>query len=235
MAGVFVAQAILGMILVAGSIAFQETLTSRASGSVLQTLGRLGVVLKNRAFTSLLVIFSMVSLTTLAFISYSSYIYQETFRQSSQVYSCYFAFNAAGYLAGPFIYLKLSTRFKRSSIISASFAAMVLGGFLVFALWRLAPWVFALAMLPGSMVASCTRPPSTYLMLDEQRGDAGSASALISSFQMVMGTAGMIIVSFHLGNRVLLIGGLNIIFGVVCGGLWLTLTRTPLLRGARDS
>lgn len=233
--GVFVAQAILGVIMVAGSIAFQETLKSRSSGSVLHTLGRLGVVLKNPAFASLLVIFSMVSISSMAFISSSSYIYQETFRQSSQVYSYYFALNAVGFLAGPFTYFKLSERFDRSRIINACFATLILSGLLVFTLGRVAPWVFALAMLPASMVASGTRPPSTHLMLDQQKGDAGSASALMSSCQMVMGSAGMIIISFPFANRVLVIGGLNIIVGLMCGALWLSLTRTPLLREARNS
>ena len=231
--GVFVAQAILGVVAVAGAIAFRETLEYRGSGSLLYTLGRLGVVLKNPGFSSLLVVFSMMSITTMAFISSSSYIYQETFLQSSRVYSYYFAFNAMGYLAGPLIYLKLSARFARSAIITVCFAVVVLSGILIFGVGQAAPWAFALAMLPASVVASGLRPPSTYLMLEQQKEDAGSASALMSSSQMVMGTVGMIIISLHLGDRVLLIGVLNVVLGLVCGGLWLGMTHRPLLSAAR--
>jgi DHA1 family bicyclomycin/chloramphenicol resistance-like MFS transporter len=51
---------------------------------------------------------------------------------------------------------------------------------------------------------------------------------------MVMGTVGMIIISFRIGNPVLLIGVLNVAIGLVCGGLWLGMTRWPLLRAVRD-
>ena len=67
--GVFVTQAILGVIVVAGSVAFRETLESRSAGSIVHTIGRLAVVLKNPGFTALLIIFSMMSITMIAFVS----------------------------------------------------------------------------------------------------------------------------------------------------------------------
>ena len=71
------------------------------------------------AFAALLIIFSMISIATLAFISSSSYIFQDAFGLSSQVFSYYFTFNAAGMLLGPYIYIRLSARFKRFGIVSA--------------------------------------------------------------------------------------------------------------------
>jgi MFS transporter, DHA1 family, multidrug resistance protein len=233
--GVFVAQAILGIIIVAGSIAFRETLESRNNGNIVHTLGRLAVVLKNPGFTALLIIFSMISIIMMAFVSSSSYIYQNTFRLSSQVYSYYFAFNALGLLIGPLIYMKLSTRFSHFSIINACFAIMILSGLLVCTIGRFRPWIFAMAFLPSSIVASCTRPPGTFLMLDQHKGDTGSASSLISSFQTVMGSIGMIIISFDLGNRVQVVGMISIIIGLLCGGLWLTVTKRPFLSKVRES
>jgi MFS transporter, DHA1 family, multidrug resistance protein len=233
--GIFVAQAILGMMVIAGAVAFRETLESRHGGSIAYTLGRLVVVLGNPAFASMLLIFSMMSITTMAFISSSSYIYQETFRLSSQVYSYYFAIYAAGLMVGPLIYVRLSARFKRVPIINACFAVMVASGILVSLLGRFGPWTFAIALLPASIAISCMRPPSIYLMLDQQKGDSGSASSLMSSSLTVMGSIGMIIVSFPLGGRVQMIGALNIIFGLLCGGLWLAATRRPLLEKVRDS
>jgi len=232
--GVFVAQVIIGVIAFTGAVVFQETLKLRSRGNLINTLGRLVVVLKNPGFSSLLIIFSMTAIPGMAFISSSSYIYQDTFRLSSQVYSYYFAFNAAGMLIGPLLYMRLSAQFKRFSIINACFAAMILSGFLVCALGRLGPWVFAVLLLPATIVGSCTRPPSTYLMLEQQKGDAGSASSLMSSCATVMGSVGMIIVSLGLGNLVLIVGALNIIFGLLCGGLWLAVTKRPFLNVVRE-
>jgi DHA1 family bicyclomycin/chloramphenicol resistance-like MFS transporter len=233
--GVFVAQAIIGVLVVAGSVAFRETLESRTNDNIVHTIGRLAVVLKNRGFTALLIIFSMVSITILAFVSSSSYIYQDTFRLSSKVYSYFFAFNAAGLLIGPLIYMRLSARFSRFSLINACFAVMILSGLLVCVMGRFGPWIFAIALLPATIVASCTRPPSTFLMLDQHKGDSGSASSLISSFQTVMGSIGIMIVSFNLGNRVQVVGAINIIIGLLCGVLWLTVTKKPFLSKVRET
>lgn len=233
--GVFITQAILGATVFACSVVFQETLKSRNNGNIMHTIGRLAVVLKNPGFTSLLIIFSMMSITSMAFISSSSYIYQDTFKLSSQVYSYYFAFNAAGMLIGPLIYMKLSVRFKRFSIINACFAVMILSGILVCVLGQFGPWTFAVALLPATIVGSCTRPPSTFLMLYQQKGDTGSASSLMSSFATVMGSLGMIIISFDLGNLVQVVGTLNIIFGLLCGGLWLNVTKRPFLNKVIES
>jgi DHA1 family bicyclomycin/chloramphenicol resistance-like MFS transporter len=233
--GVFIAQAILGVMVVAGSIMFRETLESRNNGSTVRTIVRLAVVLKNPGFTSLLIIFSMISITMMAFVSSSSYIYQDNFKLSSQVYSYYFAFNAMGLLIGPLIYLKLSARFSRFSIINACFLVMIFSGFMVFTMGQLKPWIFAMALLPASIVASCARPPATFLMLDQHKGDAGSASSLISSFQTVMGSIGMVIISLNLGNRVQVVGAINIIIGLLCGGMWLTVTKMPFLSNIRKS
>lgn len=232
--GVFVAQAIIGILVVTGSVAFRETLKSRNSGNIIQTFGRLAVVLKNRGFTALLIIFSFVSITVMAFVSSSSYIYQETFRLSSQVYSYFFAFNAAGLLIGPLIYMRLSARFSRFSIINACFTVMILSGFLVFLMGRSGPWVFAIVLLPATIVASCVRPPGTFLMLDQHKGDSGSASSLISSFQTVMGSIGIMLVSLNPGNHVQVVGAINIIIGLLCIILWLILTKRPFLSKVRE-
>ena len=225
----FAAQAVVGMVVVALSIAYEETLEKRGTGDVMRTLGRLAVVLRNPAFTSLLIIFSMVSITTMAFISSSSYIYQDTFALGSQVYSFYFAFNAAGLLAGPLLYMRLATRFSRSAIVSTGFGIMALSGLLVVALGGRAPWAFALTLLPATIVASCVRPPGTFLMLEQQQDDAGSASALMSACQMVMGSVGMVIISFDWGSRVRAVGMVDIVFGLLCGGLWLVAGRRQSL------
>ncbi|MCR4429725.1 MAG: multidrug effflux MFS transporter [Tepidanaerobacteraceae bacterium] len=232
--GVFVTQALLGMAAFAAALAFRETLEARSSGSLIHTIGRLGVVLKNPGFTSLLIIFSMLSITFMAFISSSSYIYQDVFLLSSQVYSYYFAFNAAGMLVGPLIYLRLSARFRRFSIINACFGVIILSGILIYTLGNSCPQAFAIMLLPATIATSCTRPPSTFFMLEQQKEDAGSASSLMSSFATVMGSVGMVIVSFFPGNLVKIVGAVNIIFGMICGLMWLAATKKPFLSRVRE-
>ena len=231
--GVFVAQGIVGLGVLAGAVVFVETIDSRSGVGVVRTMGRLGVVIRNRAFATLLVIFSLTSIAMMSFIASSSYIYQDVFGLSSGTFSLFFAFNAGGMLIGPLLYVWLGGRFRRFTIITACFAVMCLSGLLVFTFGPLAPLVFAPLLLPATIATSCLRPPSVFLMLEQQQTDAGAASALMGSLGMVMGSVGMVIVSVLPGSLIQAVGGLNVTIGAVCGGAWLLATRTPLLRPIR--
>ena len=231
--GVFVAQAIVGLGVVCGALVFVETIDSRSGVSIVRTMGRLGVVIGNRAFATLLVIFSLTSIAMMSFIASSSYIYQDFFGLSSGSFSLFFAFNAIGMLIGPLLYVWLGGRFRRFSIINACFAVIFLSGVLVFTFGRLAPLVFAPLLLPATIATSCLRPPSVFLMLEQQQTDAGAASALMGSFAMIMGSVGMTIVSVLPGGLIQAVGALNVTIGAVCGASWLLATRTPLLRAVR--
>lgn len=228
--GIFFAQAVLGVLVVAGSLAFQETIELKNSNaSLAHMIGRLGVVLKNPGFAALLIIFSVVNIAFMAFISSSSYIYQDNFGLSSQEYSYFFTFNAVGMLIGPFLYVRLSSWFSRFSIINGCFLITILSGMLVYAFgWR-SPWIFAVAILPATMATSCVRPPSTYLMLEQQKADTGSVSALMSSFAIAMGSIGMLLASASPQHLVQIVGGINILVGLLCGGAWLAATKSPFL------
>lgn len=231
--GIFFALALLGVLVVAGALAFQETLASKTSGSIFHALGRLRVVLKNPGFTTLLFIFSVLGIAFLSFITLSSYIYQDTFGLSSQEFSYFFAFNASGLLLGPLVYMRVSKHFKRFTIITACFTIMILGGTLVCTVGRLSPWAFALTLLPAMIAGSCTRPPGTYLMLEQQKGDTGSASSLISSCATIFGSIGMALASFGTGSLILVVGGFYVALGLLCGGTWLIVTKKPYLNSLR--
>jgi DHA1 family bicyclomycin/chloramphenicol resistance-like MFS transporter len=227
--GAFVAQAILGFLVLAGAVAFRETVTMRLTGNPLASLKRLGTVLRNRAFAHLLVNFSLLAMAGLAFITSSSYIYEVTFGLTSQVYSYFFALFAAGMAAGAPIYVWLSRRFERTTIITGCFGVSAASGLLVLLLGRLGPWPLILSLLPLSICISCLRPPGTYLMLAQHEGDAGSVSGLMNASNMVMGSIGMVVVSLELWSRVELIGALALGLALLSLGLWLGLGG-PLVR-----
>ena len=230
--GTFWAQAGLGVLVLAMTVAFEETLQARNTGSPLASLRRLGVVLKHRTFAYLLLIFSPVSIFAMAFVSSSSYVYQETFGVSSQVFSFFFAIFAVGLAIGPLIYIRLSRSWRRTSIITGCFGVIALGGLLVLLVGARGPWAYILAVLPSSIALSCMRPPAVYLMLDQHEADAGSVSALMGSSHMVMGSIGMVIVSLpFLGGRVEILGVLTLVVGLLSGGVWLGIGQ-PLVRAA---
>jgi DHA1 family bicyclomycin/chloramphenicol resistance-like MFS transporter len=73
--GVFLALTVIGLLALAGSIALQETIVKRNTGSILQALSKLRTVARNPGFSSLLILFSLPSISAMAFIASSSYIY----------------------------------------------------------------------------------------------------------------------------------------------------------------
>jgi DHA1 family bicyclomycin/chloramphenicol resistance-like MFS transporter len=218
--GTFMAQAILGLVVLAGAIAFRETIGTRLTGNPLASLKRLGIVLTNRSFVYLLINFSLLGTAGMAFIASSSYIYEETFGVSSQVYSYFFALFAVGMAAGAQLYVRLSRRFSRTKILMGCFAVSAASGALVLFIGPLGPWPFILALLPMPIAFSCMRPPAVHLMLAQHEGDAGSVSALMSSTFTVMASIGMIVVSMNLWGRVELVGALTLGLAVVSGVMW---------------
>ena len=231
--GTFYAQMILGAVVVIMTLLYTETLVEKVGLSVVKTMGRLFVVLRNIRFTVLLLIFSSASICFLAFVSASAYIYQNVFGLSEQAYSGFFAFNAAVMVVGPFLYIRLSARFSRFKLINFSFVVMFIAGILVCTVGRLSPWAFALTLLPSTLMGSFATPPGRFLMLSQQTRDTGSASALINAAGTIMGSIGMTVTSFNIGNLVIVIGALNVILGLLCGLAWLFFTGRPFLRDVR--
>jgi len=228
--GVFFALAGVGLLALAGSIALQETVDKRYTGSMLQAVARIGKVARNPGFSSLLALFSLLSVSTLAFIASSSYIYIDGFGLSEQAYSYYFALNAFGMIGGPMLYMKVSRKVSRRSIVIACFALVSLSGLLVATLGGLSPWIFAALLLPSTIASSAVRTPGANLMLEQQKEDTGSAAALMSCFGIFMGSIGMTIISLGWSNTILVLGVMNILMGLACTALWLLISERPFVK-----
>lgn len=225
--GVFLVQMIIGCVALAGAFALQETIRHKSSGTVIRTIGRLGVVLRNPDFTSLLITFSMISISTMAFISSSSYIFQNSFKLSREAYGVYFAFNSMGMILGPLLYIGLSNFFKRNVIINLGFAVMAVSGLMVCVFGDGSPWLFAVALFPATIAGSCIRPPGVNLMLEQQKENTGSVSSLITSFTTIMGSIGIIIVSFDWRSQIVVVGALTLLLGIISGCAWLYISNQP--------
>ncbi|PWB56270.1 MAG: MFS transporter [Anaerolineales bacterium] len=210
--GIFWTLTGIGVVALVGSLLFEESIAQRTYGMLNENLGRLARVLQNRGFTYLLLLFSLGAISTMAFIASSTFIYQDGFNLSEQTYSFYFALNALGMIAGPMIFLWLSRRFNAVSIIWACFATIATSGLLVCILGNLQPWIFALCILPASTAGSCIRPPSSNLMLEQQKGDTGAVSSLMSCAGLLMGSIGIQLISLPWTNTIIALG--IITFGI---------------------
>lgn len=210
-----------GCVAIAVSTLLQETLEKKYEGSVIDSLGRLVVVLKNPGFSSLLWVFSMALVPMMAFLASSSYIYINNFGLSEQAFSYFFAMNAVFAMTGPFMYLKLSKRFPPTSIITLSFVTLGLSGVLVISFGYISPLAFGLAVVPATISITIMRPPGTNIMLEQQKQDNGPAASLISFCAMVMGSLGMVYISLDWTNQILALGLAQLFVGLFSGALWL--------------
>ncbi len=232
--GAFYTQAIIGVVVVALALMYTETIHRKGTGNIIKTMGRLFVVLRDRRFTALLLIFSASSITFMAYISVSSYIYQDIFGLSEQMYSYLFSFNAAMMFVGPILYIRLSAKFSRFALVNAAFIITIAAGILISTVGHLGPWAFLLSLLPATIMGSFVAPPSRYLMLSQvPEGDSGSASAIMMAVSSIAGSAGMTAASLNLGDLVLVVGGLNIVISLICSGALIFFTSRPFMRDLR--
>lgn len=230
--GVFWSLAGIGVVALIGSLLFEETSPERTNEMLLPSLGRLGRVLQNRGFAFLLVLFSLGSAATFAYIASSTYIYQNTFLLSGQEYSFYFSLNALGMIAGPMIFLWLSKRFHTESIIRACFAVTFLSGLLVCLLGSGQPWLFALCILPALTAGSCLRPGAANMMLEQQKGDTGAVSSLMNCAGLLMGSLGMQLISLPWNSTIVALGVMTFTAAAISLIAWpLALARVVRLPG----
>jgi len=209
--GVFFALSAVGAAALLGALALQETIQARSTGGLLASFTRLGKVLQNRGFTLLMLLFSLGSISGMAYVASSTYIYQDGFGLSSQAYSFYFAMNAIGLVSGPMLYMRISRRFHPESIIRTCFMVSAVSGILLILIGHVQPWVFFLCLLPSSIAGSCMRPPATNLMLEQQKGDTGSMASVMSCTGMLFGSLGMTLISLPWGSTVAALGTMTLL------------------------
>ncbi|MEZ8284075.1 hypothetical protein BCU17_02320 [Vibrio splendidus] len=217
----FVTLAIFGAFASVLALCYRETLESKYQGSIFRSWGRLAVVMKNRSFIKLLVIFSITPMALMGFLAAGSYIYINDFGLIEQQFSYAFAFNALCASFGPTLYMKLSYRVSVQKVISACFALLAIAGIFTLTVGGLSPWFFMFIAAPATLMVIIMRVPGTNLMLNQQDHDTGSAVALIQFFSMICGSLGMVLVSIRPDSLIENLGFIQLSVGTLGGLMWL--------------
>lgn len=217
----FVTLAVFGAFASVLACCYRETLETKYQGSVFRSWGRMGVVMKNRSFVKLLVIFSIIPMALMGFLAAGSYIYINDFGLTEQQFSYAFAFNALCASFGPTLYMKLSYRVSVQKVISACFALLAIAGIFTLTVGGLSPWFFMFIAAPATLMVIIMRVPGTNLMLNQQDHDTGSAVALIQFFSMICGSLGMVLVSIRPESLIENLGFIQLSVGTLGGLMWL--------------
>lgn len=228
--GVFVLFTLVGVVSLAVGLLLEETLREKTDVHVFKTVARLGTVARNRSLMQLLLLFAIMQVPFLGFITSSSFIYVDGFGVSEKVYSWYFAANAVFLLLGPMVYLQLNRFMSYRTILTLGYVVISFSGLAVMLFGVRGPNLFCLLLIPASLFANVTGPPRTSLMLEQIDGDTGSAVSLISSTQMVFGSIGMFVMPLVSGFRIQFLGGAYLVFGLITLIGWNVLYRMPHIR-----
>lgn len=223
--GLFVILAAGGLSGFALGFLLKETLAARLETSPLHSLGRIGFVLQDRGFRSLLLIFSLAAMPFMAFLASSAFIYEKMFGATSQEYSYFFALNAFFSLAGPLLYTRFLRRLPHFLFLCASFGAIFCSGLLLCLYGSLGTWFFALLFIPVTFAGSATRPVGAVLMMSQLDSDNGTVVALMSCSALFFGSLAMLLCSLGWHNLVQVVGGICLTSGCACLMLWLSANR----------
>ena len=228
--GVFLTLTIAGLLAVLGGLAMEETLKEKSTEGLLKTMGRLLVVAKNPGLLGLLMTFSLMGIPVMAYVSISSYIYQEDFGLNEGTFSLYFGIYAIFAVLGPLVYIRLSKYFHYRPIINICFGVIAVSGIFVMLLGSLSPTVFLLCIIPVSLANTMMRPPSANLMLEQQKTDTGAASSLINFTYTLFSSLGMTLISLNWHNRIVTLGALYSSCALLALLLWLFMYKSPRVK-----
>jgi MFS transporter, DHA1 family, multidrug resistance protein len=191
---IFVVLGIAGAVLfVAGALILGEThpVAARSTGGLKVTLGSFALLLKNGPFVGYTLVAGFVIGAMFAYISGASFVIEDVFHLSPQVFSAIFATNAAGIVVVSQISSMLASRLGPARLLSWGVCGSAIGaaGLVVsvtahFGLAGVLPALFVVVSAVGVVM-----PPATALAMAEYPHIAGSACGLFGVIQFVIGAA----------------------------------------------
>ena len=214
--------AVLGLICVGITLFLPETLEKerRVSGGMLPAMKGLWEVGKDRDFSILLLIISLICMPFFAFIAVCSYICMNYFGMTYMQYSLLYGGICVVSFTAPFVYLYLDKRFQSKNILLACFCLLALTTIGLVLFGKLSPLALFLVFLPYTYAEGISRPLGMVLLLNQHDDTSGAASALTNFATCIIGTLGTVIATMAWGNY---IDGLFWIFlgcFVVAFALW---------------
>jgi DHA1 family bicyclomycin/chloramphenicol resistance-like MFS transporter len=190
--GVFVVLTGIGLVLLLACLAwFDESLPPerRRPGSLGDTVRSFGQLLRDRAFAGYALSGGLAVAAMFAYISGSSFVLQDIFGLSPQLFGLVFGTNAFGIIAVGQLNRWLIGRFTPRSLLAVSLCTSTAGGLLllvaVLAGWGLPailPALFAVVASVGVVL-----PNTRALAMADYPDRAGTASALLGVLQFAIG------------------------------------------------
>ena len=201
--GVFVVLTAVGLIQLIATLIYKETLPRpQRIKSVLASFAKFPRLMKNRYFLGHCLVQCFVFGAFFSYLSGSSFVFQNIYQVSPQIYSLIFGGIGAGLLLAGVLPARLAGRVPDEKLLKYSLLVPLLGSTALLAgFWFSAPLLVILPILFITIVPLSVMGAASFsLALSRQGKNAGSASALLGFFSMILGAAMMPLVGIA-GNH----------------------------------
>lgn len=190
--GVFVVLSLIGVaMLLAVLFGLPETLPKerRQSGGMNETLSTFQRLLRDRIFIGYCLAQGLVTAAMFGYISGSSFVLQNIFHVSEQMYSLIFAINGVGIIIASQTTGRLAGRIKESSLLAFGLGLAGVSSIALLTVILTGGGLIAI-LIPLFFIVSCVGivGTSTFaLAMQSQSKSAGSASALLGLLPYILG------------------------------------------------
>lgn len=190
--GMFGVLTLIGvLILVLAAVSLQETHPRhrRSSEGFRVTVRQFGLLFHDRLFVLLLITSAASGVGFFTYLSMSSFVLQNHFGLTPQLFSFVFAANALSSMAGAQVSRFLVARLGPARMYLLGYGLTLLAAATLFAGAVLAapPWLFLVFLAGYLMTGGMISPNTTTLAMDRHRDRAGTAAALFGTASFVVG------------------------------------------------
>ena len=193
----FILLTLIGVVLAGATLAYQETLPKeQRSKNVMDSLKKFPILLHDRYFLGHCLLQCFVFGAFFSYLSGSSFVFQNIYGVSPQGFSMIFAVIGAGLLLAGILPARFAGRvpdivmLKYAVLVPLIGSSLLLIGFFVSAPLPVIFILLFITIIPLSVMGAA----SFSLALSRQGKNAGSASALIGCFSMLLGACMMPVV-----------------------------------------
>lgn len=190
----FVLLTLIGVFLAGATLIYQETLPkNERNKNIMDSLKKFPALLHDRYFLGHCLLQCFVFGAFFSYLSGSSFIFQNIYAVSPQVYSIIFAVIGAGLLLTGALPARLAGRVPDIVMLKYAVLVPLIGSaLLLLGFYFSAPLVIILIVLFITIVPLSVMGAASFsLALSRQGKNAGSASALIGCFSMLLGACMM--------------------------------------------
>lgn len=188
--GVFVTLVAIGLLLLLATLAYKETLSpEKRLAGIMASFAKFPQLLKNRYFLGHCLLQCFVFGGFFAYLSGSSFVFQNIFQVSPQVYSLIFGGIGVGLLVAGALPARLAGRVPDEKMLQTAILVSLSGSALLFlGFWFEVGLAVILPILFFTITPLSVLGASSFsLALSRQGKNAGTASALLGFSSMILG------------------------------------------------